>query len=48
METIANDLSNVIIYIDNCLVHLGTHQKHLAILDKVLKCLVQQNIKMNL
>ena len=48
METVVNGISNVIVYIDDLLVHSATHEEHLATLDKVLKRLVQHNIKLNL
>jgi hypothetical protein len=46
METVINDgISNVIVYIDDLLVHLATHEEHLATLGQVLKPLVQHKIK---
>ncbi len=48
METVVNGISNVIIYIDDLLVHSATHEEHLATLGEVLKQLVQHNIKINL
>jgi Reverse transcriptase (RNA-dependent DNA polymerase) len=48
METVVNGISNVIVYINDLLVHLATHEEHLATLDKVLKHLVQHKIKLNL
>ena len=48
METVVNGISNVIVYIDDLLVHSATHEEHLTTLDKVLKRLVQHNIKLNL
>ncbi len=48
METVVNGISNVIVYINDLLVHSATHEEHLATLDKVLKHLVQHKIKLNL
>jgi hypothetical protein len=47
-ETVVNGISNMIIYIDDLLVHSATHEEHLATLGQVLKCLVQHKIKINL
>ncbi len=48
METVINGITNIIIYIENLLVHSATHEEHLATLNQVLKCLVQHSIKINL
>jgi len=48
METVVNGLANVIVYIDDLLVHSATHPEHIAALDQVLQRLVQHNIKINL
>jgi len=52
MEGIMRNIWNVIVYIDNLLVHTKTHEEHLTILDKildkVLECLQQHNLKINL
>ncbi len=48
METVVNGISNVIVYIDDLLVHSATHEEHLAMLSQVLKRLVQYKIKLNL
>ncbi len=48
METIVNGISNVIVYINDLLVHLATHEEHLATLGQVLKSLIQIKIKINL
>ncbi len=42
METVVNGLANVIVYIDDLLIHSATHQEHIIALDKVLQRLVQQ------
>ena len=48
METVVNGLTNVIVYIDDLLVHSATHTEHITALDQVLQRLVQHNIKINL
>ncbi len=48
MKTVVNGLANVIVYIDNLLIHSATHQEHITALDNVLQRLVQHNIKINL
>jgi hypothetical protein len=48
METVVHNISNVIVYIDNLLVHSASHDEHLATLSKVLQRLVTHNIKINL
>jgi hypothetical protein len=48
METVLNGISNVIVHIDDLLVHSATHEEHLATLSQVLKCLFQDKIKTNL
>jgi Reverse transcriptase (RNA-dependent DNA polymerase) len=35
-EGVLRDITNVLIYIDDLLIHTDTHKQHLAILDKVL------------
>jgi hypothetical protein len=48
METFVNGISNIIVYIDDLLVHSATHKEHLGTLSQVLRQLVQHNIKINL
>jgi hypothetical protein len=48
METVVNGIPNVIVYIDDLLVHSATHKEHLATLGQVSKRLVQHKIKLNL
>ncbi len=48
METVVNGLANVIVYIDDLLVHSATHPEHITALDQVLQRLVQNRIKINL
>jgi len=48
METVVNGIANVIIYIDDLLVHSATHKEHFATVGQVLKHLVQHKIQINL
>ena len=48
METVVLGLQNIIVYIDDLLVHSSTHEVHLELLDQLLKRLVQHNVKINL
>ncbi len=48
MKIVVNGISNVIVYIDDLLVHSGAHEEHLITLNQVLERLVQHNIKINL
>ncbi len=48
METVVHNISNVIVYIDDLLVHSASHEEHLATLNEVLQRLVTHNIKINL
>jgi hypothetical protein len=48
MEGVLQNLQNVIIYIDDLLVHSNTHNRHLQILEKVLEQLGQNHLKINL
>jgi hypothetical protein len=48
METVVNGISNVIVYIDDLLVHSATHEEHIVSLNQVLEQLIQHNIKINL
>jgi len=36
MEGVLRDIPNVLVYIDDLLVHTDTHEKHLQVLDQVL------------
>ncbi len=47
METVIHGLANVIVYIDDLLVHSPTHPEHITALDKVLQRLVHHHIKIN-
>jgi hypothetical protein len=48
MEGVLQNLKNVIVYIDNLLVHSDTHNKHLQILAQVLNQLRENHLKINL
>jgi hypothetical protein len=48
METVVKSIENVIVYIDDLLVHSASHEEHIATLSKVLQRLVTHNIKINL
>ena len=48
METVVHGLDNVIVYIDDLLIHSASHEDHLRQLDQVLERLVQHNVKINL
>ncbi len=48
METVVNKIENIIVYIDDLLVHSASHEQHIATLGQVLQHLVQHNMKINL
>jgi hypothetical protein len=48
MEGVLRNIQNVIMYIDNLLVHSDTHKKHLEVLEQVLNWLEQNHLKINL
>ncbi len=48
MEGVMRNISNVIVYIDDLLVHTTTHDEHLKILEQVLERLHSHNLKINL
>ena len=48
METVVHNIDNIIVYINDLLLHSSTHEEHLELLRKVLERLVQHNIKLNL
>jgi hypothetical protein len=45
---VLRDIANILVYIDELLIHTNTHKKHLAVLDKVLACLHKNHLKINL
>jgi hypothetical protein len=48
METVMHNLENVLVYIDDLLLHSHDHESHLATFEKVLKRMVQHGLKLNL
>ncbi len=48
MEGVFRDFPNVLVYIEDLLVHTDTHEKHLDVLDKVLARLHWNHLKINL
>ncbi len=48
MEGVLHDIKNILVYIDDLLVHTDTHKKHLEVLDKVLARLHKNLLKINL
>ncbi len=48
MEGILRDIPNVLVYIDDLLVHTDTHEKYLQVLDQVLAQLHKNHLKINL
>jgi Reverse transcriptase (RNA-dependent DNA polymerase) len=48
MEGVLQDILNVLVYIDDLLVHTDTHKRHLQVLDQVLARLHKNHLKINL
>ncbi len=48
MEKLMDGIDNVIVYIDDLLIHSKNHEHHLQILDKVMSRLEENNMKINL
>ena len=48
MEGVLRNISNVIVYIDDLLVHTNTHEDHVKVLEQVLQRLHSHNLKFNL
>jgi len=48
METVLRNISNVLVYIDDVLLHTATHEEHLKVLEKVFERLHQNHLKVNL
>jgi hypothetical protein len=48
MEGVLRDIPNVLVYINDLLVHMDTHEKHLEVVDKVLARLHKNHLKINL
>jgi hypothetical protein len=47
MEKLMDGIDNVIVYIDDLLIHSKTHEHHLQILDVVMSRLAENNMKIN-
>ena len=45
METVVAGLANIIMYIENLLLHSCTHEEHTQQLDILLQILISHNIK---
>jgi hypothetical protein len=48
METVLRNINNVLVYIDDILLHTSTHEEHLQVLEKVFERLYQNHLKVNL
>jgi len=48
METVVKGIDNVVVYIDDLLLHSDSHDRQLQLLDQLLERLVLHNIKLNL
>ena len=48
MEAVLRNINNVLVYIDDLLVHTATHDDHLQVLEKVFERLHANHLKVNL
>jgi hypothetical protein len=48
METVLLNIKNVLVYIDDLLIHTSNHKDHLQVLEKVFHRLEQNHLKVNL
>jgi hypothetical protein len=48
MEGVLRNVNNILVYINNLLVHTDTHEKHLEVLDQVLAQLHKNDLMINL
>jgi hypothetical protein len=48
MEAVLLNIKNVLVYIDDLLIHTSTHEQHLQVLEKVFQRLEQNHLKVNL
>jgi len=48
MEAVVWGIDNILVYIDDLLVHSDSHKKQLELLDQLFDRLVQHSIKVNL
>jgi len=47
-ETVLLNVKNILVYIDDLLIHTSTHEEHLLVLEKVFQRLEQNHLKVNL
>ena len=48
METVLRGIKNVLVYIDDLLIHTATHEEHLIVLEQVFERLHKNHLKINL
>ncbi len=48
MEAVLRNIKNVLVYIDDLLIHTATHEEHLKVLEQVFERLHQNHLKMGL
>ena len=48
MEKVLDGIHNIIVYIDDVIIHTATHEHHLQVLDQVLTKLEEHQLKINL
>ncbi len=48
VELVVKGISNVVVYIDDLIIHSKTHEEHLALLDAVFTRLAAHNLRANL
>ena len=48
MEKVLDTIKNIIVYIDNIIIHTASHEHHLEVLEDVLQRLEHHNLKINL
>ncbi len=48
METVVRNIKNVLVYMDDLLVHTASHEEHLVVLEKVFERLHTNHLKVNL
>ena len=48
MEKVLDGIENIIVYINDDIIHTATHEHHLQVLDQVLAKLEQHQLKINL
>jgi hypothetical protein len=48
MEAVLRNIKNVLVYIDDLLIHTATHEQHLQVLEQVFERLHSNHLKINL